>query len=133
MKQPIYPILPGFPDTESFKELSFHLKELHWDLTSLVKQVEALSANVPDTPQALLSIQYGLVDVTSGIEHDVLKAAQEDYWQLLATPLQEEYHPSARSLDSCIPCIRCGAKLTADDRTFDGSYCESCRTRWIQS
>ena len=41
MKQPIYPILPGFPDTESFKELSFHLKELHWDLTSLVKQVEA--------------------------------------------------------------------------------------------
>jgi len=61
---------------------------------------------------------------------DPLKAAQEDYLQLLATPLQEEYHPSARSLDSC---IRCGAKLTADDRTFDGSYCESCRTRWIQS
>lgn len=253
MKQPISLILPGFPDTESFKELRFHLKELHWDLTSLVKKVEALSANVPDTPQALLSIRYGLVDVTSGIEHDVshhlaealklvgqvlensslaevgerlasletnwdgeglpqpedvqsdestmlhmglqalnsalslalegvdqavgmqggeprgfeqledeleqlaevlgsrvwlqsqqlyqqalrlhrtadpLKAAQEDYLQLLATPLQEEYHPSARSLDSC---IRCGAKLTADDRTFDGSYCESCRTRWIQS
>jgi hypothetical protein len=53
------------------KELRFHLKELHWDLTSLVKKVEALSANVPDTPQALLSIRYGLVDVTSGIEHDV--------------------------------------------------------------
>jgi hypothetical protein len=53
------------------KELRFHLKELHWDLTSLVKKVEALSAIVPDTPQALLSIRYGLVDVTSGIEHDV--------------------------------------------------------------
>lgn len=257
MKEPLSPILLGFPETESFNELRFHLKELHWDLTSLVKKVKVLSAVIPDTPQSLLSIRNGLVDVVCGIEHgvshhlaealklvgqvltnssvvevgerlaslevdwdgeelpqsedatedvnsddsirlhlglealtsalsvalegvdqaiaiqggeprraeqlqyeleqlvevlgrrawlqsqqlykqalrlyqtaDPVKAAQEDYWQLLATPLQEEYHPSARSLNYC---LRCGAILTSDDRTFDGSYCEFCRTRWIES
>lgn len=59
---------------------------------------------------------------------DPVQAAEDDYWQLIATPLHEDYHPLARSLDSC---PRCGAPLTEEDCTFDGSYCESCRSRWF--
>lgn len=253
MNRPASPILPGFPNTKPFKELRFHLRELYWDLTRLVKEVETLSAAAPDVPQAFQRIRYELIDITSGLEHtifyhlaetlklagqvlekpsltevgtqltcqqidwdteqsfgsakeqhkdvnklyidlhelasklslawekadravrsqggepngseqleraleqlfeildyqiwlksqqlylqavqlhrttDPVQAAQEDYWQLLATPLQEESHPLARRLNSC---PRCGASLTQEDRTFDGSFCEFCRTRWIES
>jgi predicted amidophosphoribosyltransferase len=57
-------------------------------------------------------------------------AKQDEDWNLLATPLHEENHPLGRSLEVC---PNCGASLTSDDRTFNGSYCENCRTRWIQS
>lgn len=57
-------------------------------------------------------------------------AKQDEDWNLLATPLREENHPLARSIGFC---PNCGASLTSDDRTFNGSYCENCRTRWIQS
>ena len=253
MYQPLPPILPGFPDTEPFKELRFHLKELHWDLTGLLKKVETLSTVMPDTPQAFGSLRYELMDITSGIQHDIshhlgltlklagqilerpsllevgerlvsleaswdsetpppsedrqtnepsrlqislkalasdlrlaleatnqvawsqgeqprglgqldiglehlvevlgsqvwsqsqqlytqafqlhraadpMEAVEEDYWQHLATPRRQEYHSLARSLDFC---PHCGAELSSDDRTFNGSYCESCRTAWIQS
>jgi len=59
---------------------------------------------------------------------DPESAKEEDYWQLIATPLREEIHPLANSLDSC---PLCGASMT-DCRTFTGSYCESCRTQWSQ-
>ena len=49
---------------------------------------------------------------------------------MLSTPLNENYHPDARRLDFC---PNCGAKLTGDDRTFHGSYCEECRTAWSDS
>jgi hypothetical protein len=57
------------------------------------------------------------------------KYAMEDYLEMLATPLHEIYHPSACSLSFCPSC---GTPLTGDDRTFVGSYCEVCRTAWIE-
>jgi hypothetical protein len=60
---------------------------------------------------------------------DSTAAKQDEEWQILATPLYEDTHPHAHELDLC---PRCGATLTSDDRTYDGSYCESCRTRWSQ-
>ena len=247
MNQQLPPIHPDFPDTESFLDLRFHLQELHWDLKSLVKEVESLSPAVPNSAVALRSIRYGLPGVTGGIEHDAsyhlaealkltgnslekpslsdlgeqlatqkmdwdadlsvppqeentdnplalhqgiqklawllrlaleeadkaafgnsqelekgleklakllgsqawclvenlyppayrlhraadpVQAAEDDHWQLIATPLHEDYHPLARTLDTC---PRCGAAISEDDRTFDGSYCESCRSRWFNS
>ncbi len=70
MNQPLPPIHPGFPDTESFRDLRFHLQELHWDLKSLVKEVESLSPAVPNSAAALRTIRYGLPGVTAEIEHD---------------------------------------------------------------
>lgn len=56
-------------------------------------------------------------------------AATEARAEELATPVCEMALDGARSLDTC---PRCGAPLTADDRTFDGSYCENCRTRFFE-
>ncbi|MEA5514775.1 hypothetical protein [Nodularia sp. UHCC 0506] len=64
------------------------------------------------------------------LEADPDRQARDDYWRMVSTPLNQNYHPSARSLDFCPTC---GAILTSDDRTFDGSYCEECRTAWIES
>ncbi|WNZ26894.1 hypothetical protein HJG54_34270 [Leptolyngbya sp. NK1-12] len=61
---------------------------------------------------------------------DPVAAAAEDYWAIVDTPLREEHHPAALQLAYC---PYCGAKLTSEDRSFDGSYCENCRTRWIQT
>jgi hypothetical protein len=255
MSQSQQSILLGFPDTETFSDLRFHLKEIRRDLSTLTTQIEALSAAVSDEPQVIWRVRDGLASAVCGIEHDVchhlaeaLKlggqvlempvlekagqelaslemelfgnnesvlgsgqvnndrlislrtelqalasdlsaaqqeaeqvtrlqggnpigseqlgrgllqlaevlskralpqsqrthtqvvqlsrtadpdaAAEEDQWQTLATPLKEEYHPLARSLNRC---PQCDATLTSEDRTFDGSYCESCRTRWSQS
>lgn len=247
MNQPLPPIHPDFPDTESFRDLRFHLQELHWDLKSLVKEVESLSPAVPNSAEELRTIRYGLPGVTAEIEHDAsyhlaealklagngflkpelsdlgeqlaakkmdwdddfyvpaqegeidnplalhqgiqelasqlrlaqeqadkaafgnlqelenglenlavllgseawflvedlylpacrlhraadpVEAAEDDYWKLIATPLHEDYHPLARTLDTC---PRCGAAISQDDRTLDGSYCESCRSRWFNS
>ena len=40
----------------------------------------------------------------------------------------ERTHPDARALTAC---PHCGASLSAEDRTADGSFCEACGTRWI--
>ena len=55
-------------------------------------------------------------------------AAAEAREEDLATPLRELHHPEARALTRC---PHCGAPLDSGDRTFDGSYCEGCRTRWL--
>jgi hypothetical protein len=60
---------------------------------------------------------------------DPAAASDEARADELATPLREVAIDAARSLSSC---PRCGAPLAAEDRTFDGSYCESCRTRFFQ-
>jgi hypothetical protein len=54
-------------------------------------------------------------------------AKEDEEWNILYTPLREQIHPFARSLDIC---LNCGAVLTNEDRTFIGSYCKNCRTRW---
>lgn len=56
------------------------------------------------------------------------EAVQEDRDGELAEPLRELPHADARTLIVC-PC--CGAPLGSGDRTFEGSYCEACRTRFI--
>jgi hypothetical protein len=69
------------------------------------------------------------------------EAREEDFWQMIYTPLYEEYHPHALALEKC---PRCGAILTREDvygrapssmipDSETGKYCESCRSRWIQS
>jgi hypothetical protein len=60
---------------------------------------------------------------------DPTAAAAEDRADELATPLRELVLVGARALEIC---PRCGAQLTAEDRTFDGSYCENCRTRFLE-
>jgi hypothetical protein len=54
-------------------------------------------------------------------------AADEDRLKELATTLRELPHAEARTLARC---PQCGAPLTDGDRTFDGSLCETCGTRW---
>ncbi len=56
-------------------------------------------------------------------------AADEDRADELATPLRELVLADARTLENC---PHCGARLTTEDRTFDGSYCENCRTRIVE-
>lgn len=60
---------------------------------------------------------------------DPTAAAAEDRAGELATPLHEVALVGARALEIC---PRCGAPLTAEDRTFDGSCCENCRTRFLE-
>jgi hypothetical protein len=61
---------------------------------------------------------------------DPAAAAAEDRADELATPLRELTLVGARALEIC---PRCGAPLTAEDRTFDGSFCENCRSRFVES
>jgi len=56
-------------------------------------------------------------------------AAAEARDQELATPLREISLEGARSLQTC---PHCGAPLGRGDRTFTGSYCENCRTRYFE-
>jgi hypothetical protein len=60
---------------------------------------------------------------------DPAVAEEEDLWREIATPLHERPNPEARQLTIC---PECGSSLSRDDRTFDGSYCEHCRTRWYE-
>lgn len=53
---------------------------------------------------------------------------EEQYSYLTDTPLREINHRDARYLQIC---PNCEADLGGEDRTFDGSYCESCRTAWV--
>lgn len=58
---------------------------------------------------------------------DPLAAAAADQADELATPLREVTIAAARAL---VVCPHCDAALGRDDRTFGGSYCEACRTRF---
>ena len=58
---------------------------------------------------------------------DPAAAGQEDRDLEIATPLRYRRHPRARELEAC---PHCAAPLEPGDRTFTGSYCENCRTRW---
>lgn len=52
------------------------------------------------------------------------RRAEQEAW---AVPVREVEHPAARTLTTCPSC---GASLGSDDRTFTGSFCENCGTRW---
>ncbi|MCG8423118.1 MAG: zinc ribbon domain-containing protein [Proteobacteria bacterium] len=56
------------------------------------------------------------------------EANQEALDQQKATPRRELQHRHAKTLQQC---PHCEAPLQDDDRTSDGSFCESCGTRWI--
>jgi hypothetical protein len=58
---------------------------------------------------------------------DPAAAADDDRRDDDSTPLREVADEHARELAIC---PHCGARLGAGDRTFDGSYCETCRTRY---
>ncbi len=90
--------------------------------TELIQLSEILAGKV--LPQSQQLYQKTVLLYKSVAPEEV---AQEEYWQNLSIPLHEETHPLARNLEHC---PRCRAVLTREDRTFDGSFCESCRTRW---
>jgi hypothetical protein len=50
----------------------------------------------------------------------------ESFLKEVSTPLRIENFTG-----SLHQCTNCGSTLTSDDKTFDGMYCENCRTRWI--
>lgn len=47
--------------------------------------------------------------------------------EVRSTPVREAEHAAARTLTMC---PECGSSLGPDDRTFTGSFCENCGTRW---
>lgn len=56
-------------------------------------------------------------------------AAAEARDEELATPLREMSIEGARELQTC---PHCGAPLGPGDRTFTGSFCENCRTKYVE-
>lgn len=113
---------------EDFQQIA----QYHENESKGVKQLEPVLVRLNDIlMNQILSECHTLLKQVVELhrEADPEAARQEDYWAIVDTPLREEHHPSALSLDSC---PYCGAILTIDDRTFDGSYCENCRTNWIQ-
>lgn len=71
MSQSISPNLPDFSNTELLQELRFHLKEIYWDITSLVKKMSAILDTFTQTSQTFQEVRLGMIDVTSDMEHDV--------------------------------------------------------------
>ncbi|MGB3693047.1 MAG: hypothetical protein WBG70_07170 [Spirulinaceae cyanobacterium] len=109
-------IVSRFVENERLVKETKHLE------TELIQLAEILAGKVLPLSEQLY--QKAVLLYKSVAPEEV---AEEEYWQNLAIPLYEETHPLARSLEHC---PRCGAVLTGEDRTFVGSFCESCRTRW---
>lgn len=61
---------------------------------------------------------------------DPLAAMDEDAEAEAATPLTVGSRSDARELTVCPTCR---SALGPDDRTFTGTFCEVCRTRWVAS
>jgi hypothetical protein len=80
------------------------------------------SALIAETWPVMVRLFYQAVQIHNIVDPDQVSDQAED-----DTPLRELTHPQARSLTSC---PWCHASLSADDRTFDGSYCEMCQTLW---
>ncbi len=57
-------ISPDFSNTELLQELRFHLQELYWDMTNLVKKTEGLLVNFPQTSQTFPEMLSGMIDVS---------------------------------------------------------------------
>lgn len=86
--------------------------------------VEAMRSTAWPAAQRCLALAHALHHAA-----DPAAAEAEAREDEVSTPLHEVSLAGARSLDIC---PRCGARLTADDRTYDGSYCEVCRSRFFE-
>lgn len=82
-----------------------------------------------DWPGALATLAEAL-ETARALHHrlDPFAAMQEEADHLVSVPQQIRPHPGARALDTCPSC---DSPLGSGDRTWTGSYCEVCRTRWV--
>lgn len=151
-------ILPDFSNTELLQELRFHLKELYWDMTSLVKKMSALLDTFPHTSQTFQEVLSGMIDVTSDIEHDVthhlaeaLKLAgqmlgkpsllevgeqlgsQEINWETLATQLPNDGQiDDPASLHTELQELASNLRCSLDTVDQVSNYQGEEATRWKQ-
>jgi len=115
--------------------------------TQLAQQLEALATALADaaalvaapapmldrldmlvSQQAMPAVRAALtLAVALHRAADPMAAHDDDQADELATPLREVALEGARVL---VACPHCGGALGRADRTFDGSYCEACRTRF---
>lgn len=136
--------VPGADDTrvQLAKELGVALAALARAGTIIVEvaatrgnETASLRPRLTATAETLQSIAWPAtlrsLALARALHHaaDPAAAAAEARADELATPLNEIALDGARALASC---PRCGAPLTSDDRTFDGSYCENCRSRFFE-
>jgi hypothetical protein len=135
--------------SEATGQLASALQQVLRGLEEALATVDRAAAMSGAKPGAVETIQGSLTDVVQvlGVQsapaamraldlavslHRLLDpeaAAEEDRLEELETPLREIPHREARTLARC---PRCGAPRSEGDRTFDGSFCEACRTRWYE-
>jgi hypothetical protein len=103
--------------------------------TTRGNEVASLSPRVTLAAEAMRGVAWPAAQrclaLARALHHaaDPAAAEAEAREDELTTPLNEVSLAGARSLDIC---PRCGARLTDDDRTHDGSYCEVCRSRFFE-
>lgn len=94
--------------------------------TSVPAAVERLRAAL-DLALVAIDLWYDRADdAASRADPARVEARRAD--EALSTPECELPLAGARTL---VACPRCGLSLTGGDRTFDGSFCEACGTRWV--
>lgn len=55
-------------------------------------------------------------------------AQEEDLYETFSIPLHVKSYTGNRHI---LLCPACSSNLNGDDITFNGYFCEKCRTRWI--
>ena len=96
---------------------------------SAARSIEELHEHLAETTLPLaVAIQRDALALKYAVEPAA--ALEDTIGSALETPLRTEFNPEAKRLARC---PRCGGSLSDEDRTFSGSYCETCRTRWEES
>jgi hypothetical protein len=76
-----------------------------------------------------ISCSQLMLNATAWYREQNPEAAQrEDFHEVLSIPLHVKIYGDQRSMPLCLTCK---SRLTSDDVTFNGYFCENCRTRWI--
>ncbi|MEQ1571483.1 MAG: hypothetical protein ABMA64_38000 [Myxococcota bacterium] len=88
----------------------------------------------PEAGAALVPLAHAVADALAAavVAHhrlDPFAEMDEEDAERSAVPDQVTARADARAL---VQCPTCGSPLGRDDRTATGTYCEVCRTRWIE-